>query len=86
MVNFQSLCVIIAVLSLLLAVICLLCFGVEYLIYSHALASGVTKATLDYGRLHAALTAVTGFGFWFALWFLQDIPFQRARKRNRRSG
>lgn len=80
MVNLQSLCVIIATLTLLLAVVFLLCFGVECLIYWHAVAGG-SRATLDYGRLQAAGIAFVGSLCWLGLWFLQELSFQLARRR-----
>ena len=71
-------------LTLLGALGFLVAFGAECLIYWHRLAGGA-KPTLDYGLLHAAgLTFVASF-FWVALWLLQEIPFQRACARARRS-
>lgn len=83
MVNCQSLCAIIAMFCLLMAIICLVGFGVDLFNYYHGSYSEVASITLDFGRLYAALVMVGISGFWFALWFLLEIPFLRARRHNR---
>lgn len=84
MVNLQSLCAVLAVFCLLLAVICLIGFGVDWLAYSHSTNNAAANNTLDYGRLQAALAIFVMGMLFLVLWFLQEIPFQRARARNSR--
>ncbi len=83
MVNLQSICLILAVLSLLLALLCFVWLGV---CYSWGLVTRATRPVAEYEAFRLALVALAVFGFNSVLWFLQEIPFYRLFERAGNTG